>query len=86
MKIKDSVSWSKVGKSIFITHREGKQRFFHELNSTASFIWEGIGSDLSFEEIFENLSKEYEVDKLTFKVDFERTVKEIQELNLLESE
>jgi hypothetical protein len=56
----------------------------HQLNPTASFIWDRCDGDRSLEQIAGGMMEAFEVDWQTAAQDVTETVKQFAELGLLE--
>ena len=68
MKIKDDIVLAEVaGEYIAVPtgKRAGQERVIMRLNGTARFIWQGVASGKTAEEIAEQLAAEYDVDRET---------------------
>ena len=62
---------------------DGRAELIHQLNPTASFIWQQAQSGSTAEEIAAALAEEYDVDPETAHRDVAATLARLKELNLV---
>lgn len=84
MRIKRDVNWTQVKENYFLTHMKDDVRFFHEVNSTGSLIWEGLREGLEVDEIAKNIMAEYEVEKSQVLADINEFCIFLKDLGLIE--
>ena len=70
------------GETVILNREEG---WLHQLNPTASLIWNLCDGTLGISEISERLLDEYEIDSVTGRRDVEKVVSEFRKLNLLQA-
>ena len=57
----------------------------HQLNSTASFVWEQCNGSVPVEEVVELFASHYGIDGETARVDVGRVIEVLSELGLIEA-
>lgn len=62
-----------------------KREKIHQLNSTASFVWNRLAGDVDLTEVARALARSYDVEESAALSDVRRIVEELRELGLLVS-
>jgi Coenzyme PQQ synthesis protein D (PqqD) len=70
------------GETLILNRKDGR---LHQLNPTASFIWDCCDGNSNIVEIIDRLAGAYEVDSGRARKDVEQTLSKLQNSNLLES-
>ena len=70
------------GETVILNRQEGH---LHQLNPTATFIWNCCDGILKIDEIAERLANAYEIDSITGRQDVEGIVTKLRSLNLLQT-
>jgi hypothetical protein len=68
------------GEIIILNREEG---VLHQLNPTASFIWNCCDGTVDVPEIVDRLTNAYEIDSATCRKDVDEVLNKLQTLNLL---
>ena len=71
------------GETVILDLKEGH---LHQLNPTASFIWDCCDGNLRMDQIVDRLASAYEVDSTRARKDVEEVVAKLQSSNLLEAD
>ncbi|MCC6209182.1 MAG: PqqD family protein [Gammaproteobacteria bacterium] len=58
----------------------------HQLNPTASFIWELCGGGISVDRLTELFAENYDIDGKTARVDVENVVRQLLDLGLIKTD
>ena len=82
-KKRDDVSARVIAGETVVLDRDGGR--VHQLNATASYVWERCDGNASPTEIARDLSEEYDVEPDQAANDVANLVGQFQELGLLES-
>jgi hypothetical protein len=69
------------GETVILNRKEG---CLHQLNPTASFIWDCCDGNWNIAEIVDRLAGAYEVDASTARKDVEEVISNLRNSNLLE--
>ncbi|TAK08412.1 PqqD family protein [bacterium] len=69
------------GETVVLDRQAG---LIHQLNQTASFVWDQCDGKSTLEEIANRLAEAFDVDSETAARDVARIVRQAQKLNLLE--
>jgi hypothetical protein len=69
------------GETVILNRQEGR---LHQLNPTASFIWNCCDGTLKIDEIADRLANAYEIDSITGRKDVEEILSKLRSLNLLQ--
>jgi Coenzyme PQQ synthesis protein D (PqqD) len=69
------------GETVILNRKEGR---LHQLNATASFIWDCCDGNWNIAEIVDRLAGAYEVDASTARKDVEEVISNLRNSNLLE--
>jgi len=69
------------GETVILNRKEGR---LHQLNPTASFIWDCCDGNSNLAEIVDRLAGTYEVDSSTARKDVEEVLSNLRSSNLLE--
>ncbi len=69
------------GETVILDRKEGN---LHQLNPTASFIWDCCDGNSNVAAIIDRLADAYEVDSSTARKDVEETLSRLRSSNLLE--
>jgi hypothetical protein len=70
------------GETVILNRKDGR---LHQLNVTASFIWDCCDGNSNIAEIVDRLASTYEVDASTARKDVEEVISNLRHSNLLES-
>jgi len=70
------------GETVILDLKEGH---LHQLNATASFIWDCCDGNLTMDEIVDRLAGAYEIDATTASKDLEEVISKLQSSSLLEA-
>jgi hypothetical protein len=82
LRQRNDVSVREVDKETIVLDRAGEQ--IHQLNKTASFIWNRLDGQTRQQKISTQYAKEFGVDLRTAREDTARMIREFRELHLLE--
>ena len=77
MKLRSGIVWRKVGDSVFIIDPINEK--IHELNETASLIFEMLLNSKKTDEIVKKILKEYDVDEKILRDDVISISNELKE-------
>ena len=80
---RSSLSYQKIDEETVILDCE--QGLVHELNPTASFVWDYCDGDSSIGSIVDHLTTAYNVDQDTALSDVRAIIAQFRDLNLLET-
>lgn len=81
-KRRSDLNWRTIdGETLILNREEGR---LHQLNPTASFIWDCCDGHSNIAEIVERLAGVYEVDASTARKDVEGVLFKLQSAKLLE--
>jgi hypothetical protein len=69
------------GEAVILNRKDGR---LHQLNPTASFIWDCCDGNSNIAAIIDRLADAYEVDYATASKDVEQAISQLQRANLLE--
>ena len=69
------------GETLILNRQEGR---LHQLNPTASFIWDCCDGNSNLADIVDRLAGAYEVDPNTARKDVEEVISNLRSSNLLE--
>ena len=69
------------GETVILNRKEGR---LHQLNPTASFIWDCCDGNWNIAEIVDRLAGAYEVDASTARKDVEEVISNLRNSNLLD--
>jgi len=69
------------GETVILNRNEGR---LHQLNPTASFIWNCCDGTSKIDEIVDRLANAYEIDFVTGRKDVEEVLSKLRSLNLLQ--
>jgi hypothetical protein len=69
------------GETVMLNRKDGR---LHQLNPTASFIWDCCDGNSNLAEIVDRLAGTYEVDSSTARKDVEEVLSNLRSSNLLE--
>ncbi len=69
------------GETVILNRKDGR---LHQLNPTASFIWDCCDGNSNIAAIIDRLASAYEVDYSTARQDVEKALSKLQNSNLLE--
>lgn len=89
MKIKEGFLLKKIADDYVVIPYEDNIVNFKAmivLNETGAFLWNKLQNDITFEELCENLSTEFEVDGETAKTDAEEFISILKGKGLIENE
>jgi hypothetical protein len=70
------------GEAVILNRQEGH---LHQLNPTATFIWNCCDGIFKIDEIADRLANAYEIDYFTARQDVEGIVTKLRSLNLLQT-
>lgn len=71
------------GETVVLDLKEGH---LHQLNPTASFIWDCCDGELTMDQIVERLAGAYEVDTTTARKDVDEVISKLRSSKLLEAD
>ena len=81
-KRRSDLSYRTINSETLILNRKKKR--LHQLNPTASFIWDCCDGNSNIAEIIDRLVAAYEVDSRTAREDVEKILSNLRSSNLLE--
>ncbi len=70
------------GETVILNRKDGR---LHQLNATASFIWDCCDGNSNIAEIIDRLVRAYEVDSSTARKDVGEVLSKLRNSNLLET-
>jgi len=79
---KNSITWRKLRDELVLMHLDTGA--YYSLNETGVIIWQGIVDERSHEDIVNDMSGMFDVDRETIARDFERIVNELADQGLVE--
>ena len=79
---KNSITWRKLRDELVLMHLDTGA--YYSLNETGVIIWQGIVDERPHEDIVNDMSKMFDVDRETIARDFERVVNELSDQGLVE--
>lgn len=83
-KRRETLSCREVNEEMVILDRSAGH--VHQLNTTATFIWQRCDGEHSTEDISRELAKVFEVDATTLDRDVEEALRQLAALGLLEND
>jgi DNA-binding ferritin-like protein len=81
MRINSNIVWRKIGDTIFIIDPLNEK--IHELNETASIIFEMIIKNRKIDEIEKKILKEYDVDEKECRKDISYIISELKDKGVI---
>lgn len=81
-KRRSDLNYRTINGETLILNRQEKR--LHQLNPTASFIWDCCDGNSNIAAIIDRLIRAYEVDAVTARKDVEEVLSNLQSSNLLE--
>jgi hypothetical protein len=78
---RDNLTVQSVDDETLILDIDGNQ--IHQLNSTASFIWESCANTISIEQLTELIVERYGVEAATAKTDVEGVIRQLSAMGLI---
>ena len=81
-KRRSDLNYRTINGETLILNRQEKR--LHQLNPTASFIWDCCDGNSNIAAIIDRLIRAYEVDAVTARKDVEQVLSNLQSSNLLE--
>jgi predicted transcriptional regulator len=79
---KNSITWRKLRDELVLMHLDTGA--YYSLNETGVIIWQGIVDERPHEDIVNDMSEMFDVDRETIARDFERVVNELSDQGLVE--
>ena len=79
---KNSITWRKLRDELVLMHLDTGA--YYSLNETGVIIWQGIVDERPHEDIVNDMSEMFDVDRETIARDFERVVNELSAQGLVE--
>ncbi|HIG48551.1 MAG TPA: PqqD family protein [candidate division Zixibacteria bacterium] len=79
---KDSITWRKLRDELVLMHLDTGA--YYSLNESGVIIWQGIVDERPHEDIVNDMSEMFDVDRETIARDFERIVNELADQGLVE--
>ena len=79
---KNSITWRKLRDELVLMHLDTGA--YYSLNETGVIIWQGIVDERPHEDIVNDMSEMFDVDRETIARDFERIVNELADQGLVE--
>lgn len=82
IKRKEKVPWQIMdGRALLLSPEESQA---HELNETATWVWQILVDELTYEELLENFCSEYEVEQAEADQDLQELLDQLVEKKLIE--
>ncbi len=82
MEIVKDLAIAEFSETLFLTHTNDDQRFFHELNPTASIVWKAVTERLTEDQIVQRITSEFEVSESIARKDIKNIMTQFQQLGL----
>ena len=82
-KHQSQLAWNKLGDRTLILTVGTGIKYFHELNPTASFIWDLCSGELTVDEISRELSQNFGVKPEVALLDTKELITELEKQSLL---
>jgi len=79
---KNSITWRKLRDELVLMHLDTGA--YYSLNETGVIIWQGIVDERPHEDIVNDMSEMFDVDRETIARDFERVVNELSDQGLVD--